>query len=251
VIPGILLGLSLMAVSYILARRRRYPIREESISLRELAAGLRRVTLALLMPLIIIGGIISGIFTATEASAVAVGYALIVTMFITRQIKPAQLPGMLIRSGVITAVVMIIVGTATIWGWVVAAEQVASRVSELLTGLSPVMFLLMVNLVLLFLGTFMDNVVIIILFAPTLAPIAAGMGIDPIHFGVLFVLNTTIGLITPPLGEVLFVACPIARLSLEELSREIMIFLAVEIVVLLIVSYIPFTTLWIPSLLGF
>jgi tripartite ATP-independent transporter DctM subunit len=251
VVPGILLGLSLMLAAYIVSRRRQYPIREQKITFRHLLIGFRKVILALFLPVIIVGGIISGIFTATEASAVAVAYALVVTLFVTKQIKPAQLPQMLIRSGVVTAVVMIIVGTATIWGWVIAAEQIASRVAVMLTGFSPVMFLLIANLLLLFLGTFMDNVVIIILFAPTMAPIAAGLGINPLHFGMIFVLNTTIGLITPPLGEVLFVAGPIAKVSLEEISREILSFLLVEVAVLLLVSYLPFTTLWVPKLVGF
>jgi tripartite ATP-independent transporter DctM subunit len=251
VVPGILLGLSLMLAAYIVSRRRQYPVRQQKITLRELLVGFRKVILALLLPVIIVGGIISGIFTATEASAVAVAYALVITLFVTKQIKLAQLPQMLIRSGVVTAVVMIIVGTATIWGWVIAAEQIASRVAATLTGFSPIMFLLMANLLLLFLGTFMDNVVIIILFAPTMAPIAAGMGINPLHFGMIFVLNTTIGLITPPLGEVLFVAGPIAKVSLEEISREIVWFLLVEVAVLLLVSYLPFTTLWVPKMVGF
>ncbi|MEW6264942.1 MAG: TRAP transporter large permease [Thermodesulfobacteriota bacterium] len=250
-VPGILLGLALMAAAYVISRQRMYPVREEKVTWRNILAGFRKVFLALLMPVIIVGGIISGVFTATEASAVAVGYALIVTLFITRQVKVAQLPRMLINSGVITAVVMIIVGTATIWGWVVAIEQVARQAAVLLTGFSPVMFLLMANVLLLFLGTFMDNVVIIILFAPTLAPIAAGLGIDPLHFGCIFVLNTTIGLITPPLGEVLFVAGPIAGVSLEEMSRGVFVFILVEVAVLLAVSYIPATTLWVPRLLGF
>jgi tripartite ATP-independent transporter DctM subunit len=145
VVPGILLGLSLMLAAYIVSRRRQYPIREQKITFRHLLIGFRKVILALFLPVIIVGGIISGIFTATEASAVAVAYALVVTLFVTKQIKPAQLPQMLIRSGVVTAVVMIIVGTATIWGWVIAAEQIASRVAVMLTGFSPVMFLLIAN----------------------------------------------------------------------------------------------------------
>ena len=250
-VPGVLLGVFLMGTAYIISAKRGYPVREERVTLMDLAVGFRKVLLALLLPFIIVGGIVSGVFTATEASAVAVGYALVVTLFVTKQVKVSQLPGMLIRSGVVTAVVMIIVGTATIWGWVVAAEQVSARVAELLSGFSPVMFMLMANLLLLFLGTFMDNVVIIILFAPTIAPIAMNMGIDPLHFGAIFVLNTTIGLITPPLGEVLFVAGPIANASLEELSKEILVFLLVEVGVLLLVSYVPFTTLWIPGLCGY
>ncbi|MFH1135477.1 MAG: TRAP transporter large permease [Pseudomonadota bacterium] len=251
VIPGILLGLFLMGAAYLISAKRGYPVREERVNFLDIRAGFRKVFLALLLPLIIVGGIVSGVFTATEASAVAVGYALVVTLFVTKQVKARQLPEMLIRSGVVTAVVMIIVGMATIWGWVVAAEQISARVADLLAGFSPVMFLLMANLLLLFLGTFMDNVVIIILFAPTIAPVAAALGIDPLHFGAIFVLNTTIGLITPPLGEVLFVAGPIAKVSLEELSKEILIFLLVEVGVLILVTYVPLTTLWVPRLCGY
>jgi len=251
VIPGILLGLALMAASYVVSLRRKYPIREYHVSILDLFRAFRKVSLALLLPVIIVGGIITGIFTATEASAVAVAYALFITLFVTKQIKLKQLPIMLIHSGIVTAVVMIILATATIWGWVIATEQISTHLAELLTGFSPVMFLLMANLCLLFLGTFMDNVVIIILFAPTMAPIAINLGIDPLHFGMIFVLNTTIGLITPPLGQVLFIAGPIAGVSLEQLSREILIFLAVEVAVLMLVSYVPFTTIWVPKLFGF
>jgi tripartite ATP-independent transporter DctM subunit len=251
VIPGILLGLALMLTCYIISRKRKYPVREEAVTFRELLIGTRQVLLALLMPVLIVGGIISGIFTATEASAVAVAYAFVVTVFITKQLKFSQIPRMLITSGVVTAVVMIIVGTATIWGWVIAVEQVSSHVAAILRGTSPILFLFMVNILLLFLGTFMDNIVIIMLFAPTLAPIANGMGIDPLHFGLIFVLNTTIGLITPPLGEVLFITGPIARISLEELSREVFVFILVEVAVLMMVTYLPWTTLWVPRLLGY
>jgi tripartite ATP-independent transporter DctM subunit len=251
VIPGILLGLALMLTCYIISRKRKYPVRAEAVTFRELLIGTRQVLLALLMPVLIVGGIISGIFTATEASAVAVAYAFVVTLFITRQLKFSQIPRMLVTSGVVTAVVMIIVSTATIWGWVIAVEQVSSHVAAILRGTSPIFFLFLVNVLLLFLGTFMDNIVIIMLFAPTLAPIASGMGIDPLHFGLIFVLNTTIGLITPPLGEVLFIAGPIARVSLEELSREVFVFILVEVAVLMIVTYLPWTTLWVPRLLGY
>jgi len=251
IIPGILLGLALMLTCYIISRKRKYPVREEKVTFRELLIGTRKVILALLMPIIIVGGIISGIFTATEASAVAVAYAFVVTFFITKQITLSQIPRMLITSGVVTAVVMIIVGTATIWGWVIAVEQVSSHVAAILHGASPILFLILVNILLLFLGTFMDNIVIIMLFAPTLAPIASSIGINPLHFGLIFVLNTTIGLITPPLGEVLFIAGPIARISLEELSREVFVFILVEVAVLLVVTYIPWTTLWVPHLFGY
>lgn len=250
-VPGIMVGLALMMTCYVISRQRNYPVREDKVSVRDFLIGTKEVFWALVMPVLIVGGIISGIFTATEASAVAVAYALVVTLFITRQITFSQIPRMLVTSGIVTAVVMIIVGTATIWGWVIAVEQVSSRVAAMLSGTSPMLFLLLCNILLLFLGTFMDNVVIIILFAPTFAPIAKSMGIDPLHFGMIFVLNTTIGLITPPLGEVLFIAGPIARVSLDELSREILVFIFVEVAVLMVVTYCPATTLWVPRLLGY
>jgi tripartite ATP-independent transporter DctM subunit len=251
VIPGILVGFALIIASYLISVKRRYPVRREPFSFRELWLGFKRVFLALILPFIIVGGIISGIFTPTEASAVAVGYAFFVTVIITRQIRLPQLPGMLIRSGIVTAIVMLVVGTATVWGWVVAIEQVASRLAEFLSGTTPLTFLLLTNIFLLFLGTFMDNIPAIIIFGPTLAPVAQSLGIDPLHFGLIFCLNTTLGLITPPLGEVLFIACPIANIRLEDLSSEIFIFFLVEVAVLFIVTYLPFTTLWVPRLFGF
>jgi tripartite ATP-independent transporter DctM subunit len=190
-------------------------------------------------------------FTPTEASAVAVGYAFLVTVVITRKIRLSQLPGMFVRAGIVTAIVMVVVGTATAWGWVVAIEQVAERLADLLSGTTPLVFLLLTNVFLLVLGTFMDNIPAIIIFGPTLAPVAHSLGIDPLHFGMIVCLNTTLGLITPPLGEVLFIACPIARVRLEALSREILVLFLVEVAVLLAVTYLPFTTLWIPRLFGF
>ena len=251
VIPGVLVGLALMIASYVISRKRGYPVRETAVSWAEFWNGFKQVIPALIMPLIIVGGIISGIFTPTEAAAIAVGYSFVIVVLIQRTVKLSQLPGMLIHSGIITAVVMIVAGTATIWGWVVAIEQLPTLLAEALSHTSPVIFLLLTNLVLLIIGTFMDNIPAIIIFAPTLAPIAARMGIDPLHFGMIVCMNTTIGLITPPLGQVLFIASPIAGIRLEELSKEILVLFIVLVVVLLAVTYIPMTTLWIPRMFGF
>lgn len=251
VVPGVLVGVALMVASYVVSRRRSYPVREERVSLGALITGFRQVILALILPLIIVGGIVTGVFTPTEASAVAVGYAFFITVFVTRQVRFQQIPAMLVHSGVVTAVVMLVVGTATIWGYIVALEQLSMRMAELLEGLSPVMFLLLANVILLFLGTFMDNVPAIIIFAPTLTVLAGEMGIHPLHFGMIVVLNTTLGLITPPVGGVLFIACPIAKVKLEALSREILLFFLVEVGVLFLVTYIPATTLVVPRLFGF
>lgn len=251
VVPGVIVGIALMIASYVISRKRKYPVREEKISRQELWNGFKDVIPALIMPFIIVGGIISGVFTPTEAAAVAVGYSFLIVVIVNRQVKLSQLPQMLIHSGVITAIVMIVAGTATLWGWVIAIEQLPTLLAEALQNTSPVIFLLLTNIILLIMGTFMDNIPVIIIFAPTLAPIAAKMGIDPLHFGMIVCINTTIGLITPPLGQVLFIASPIAGISLEELSKEIMGLFLVMVAALLIVTYIPVTTLWIPRLFGF
>ena len=251
VIPGIAVGLALMIASYVISCKRAYPIRNEAVTWAELRDGFKQVIPALIMPLIIVGGIISGIFTPTEAAAIAVGYAFVIVVLVKRQVRLSQLPGMLIHSGIITAIVMIVAGTATIWGWVVAIEQLPDLLAEMLRHTEPVVFLLLTNIILLIIGTFMDNIPAIIIFAPTLAPIAVKMGIDPLHFGMIVCMNTTIGLITPPLGQVLFIASPIAGIRLEDLSREILGLFLVQVVVLFAVTYIPLTTLWIPRMFGF
>ena len=251
VIPGIAVGLALMIASYVISYKRAYPIRNEAVTWAELRDGFKQVIPALIMPLIIVGGIISGIFTPTEAAAIAVGYAFVIVVLVKRQVRLSQLPGMLIHSGIITAIVMIVAGTATIWGWVVAIEQLPDLLAEMLRHTEPVVFLLLTNIILLIIGTFMDNIPAIIIFAPTLAPIAVKMGIDPLHFGMIVCMNTTIGLITPPLGQVLFIASPIAGIRLEDLSREILGLFLVQVLVLFAVTYIPLTTLWIPRMFGF
>ncbi|MFC2170048.1 TRAP transporter large permease [Acidobacteriota bacterium] len=251
IIPGILVGLALMVGVYIISIRRKYPIREEKITLPGFFSSLKAVSFALVLPIIIVGGIVAGIFTPTEAAAAAVGYAFIVTVLIIRSVKMSQLPKMLIRSGVMTAIVMIIVGTSTIWGWVVAVEQFGDTLAYLLQSSSPITFLLLINIFFLLLGTVMDNIPVILIFAPTLAPIATSLGIHPLHFGMIVCLNTTLGLITPPLGEVLFIACPIAGVRLEDLSKEIFGFFLIEVAILFLVTYVPFITLGIPNIFGF
>jgi C4-dicarboxylate transporter DctM subunit len=147
--------------------------------------------------------------------------------------------------------VMIIMGTATLWGWVLAIEQIGPKLGGFLTHFTtPFTFLLMVNIFFLLLCSFMENISAIIIFAPILAPIAAKLGIHPIHFGLVFVLNTTMGLITPPLGEVLFIAAPISGITLDELNTSIAFFFLIEVLALFVITYIPFTTLWIPTLFG-
>jgi len=251
VIPGVVLGLFLMGAALFWSIRAKYPKREAKVTLKEFLSTLREVMFALFMPLIIMGGIISGLFTPTEASAVAVGYAFVITVFVMKTLTWGDLPRLLINAGVTTAVVMLIMGTATLWGWVLAIEQIGDRLAAFLTAFTtPFTFLLMVNLFFLLLCTFMENISAILIFAPILAPIAERLGIHPIHFGVVFVLNTTIGLITPPLGEVLFIAAPISGLKLDELNLSIVGFFLIEVLALFVITYAPPITLAIPRLFG-
>jgi len=252
IIPGILIGISLMIMSYFISVKRNYPKSKEKISLQRFFNTFKKSILSLILPFIIIGGIISGIFTPTEAATVAVAYALFITVIIYRTVKFSDIPKMLLETSVLTAIVMIIIGTSSIFGWVITIEQGGKIIEGILLSLSPnkYIFLMLINLFLIILGTFLDMNPAILIFAPILAPIATKLGINPIHFGELYCINLTIGLITPPLGEILFVACPIGNVTFEDLSKEIFPFILIEIVALLIVTYIPFATLYIPKLFG-
>jgi len=250
-IPGILIGLALMVASYFISVRRGYPKREEKISTRDLLFAVKDAFLALMTPVIILGGIIGGVFTPTEAAAIAAVYTFVISYFVFRELKLKDLPRMFLTSGVGAALVMIIIGTSTVFGVVVALEQAALKLEVLLQPLGYFGFLLAINIIFLFVGTFMDNNPAILILAPVFAPIAANLGIDPIHFGIIVVMNLVIGLITPPLGLVLFVVGPIAKVPFESVTKEVFPFLLVEIIVLLMVTYIPAISLFIPRLLGY
>lgn len=249
-IPGILIGIALMCGSYFISVKRQYPKSKKS-SLKEIFMSFKDAILALVLPIIIIGGIVGGIFTPTEASAVAVGYAFFITVIVNRTVKLSDLPEMLLQTVITTSVVMIIVGTSTLFAWVMAMNRVGVMIEQLFAFCTPLTFLMLVNLLLLILGTFMDIIPLILIFAPILAPISVNLGINPLHFGMIFCINGTLGLITPPLGEVLFVASPIAKVTVEELSIEIFPLFLIEVGVLLLVTYVPSLTLWLPKLMGF
>ncbi|MCP4627937.1 MAG: TRAP transporter large permease [bacterium] len=250
-IPGIIVGLALMATCYILSIKRGYPKREYQVSFRDFLVSAKDAFLALLTPGIILGPILLGIATPTEAASIAVVYAFIITFFVYKELKLSDLPPMFVRAGAITAVVMIIIGCSNIFGWVVAIEQVALKLETAVKPLGYYGFILAVNIIFLIVGTFMDLNPSILILAPVFAPIAVNLGMEPIHFGMIVIINTVIGLITPPLGQNLFIVAPLAGITFEQVTKEILIFLAVEIGVLLLVSYVPIVSLWIPRLLGY
>ena len=252
-IPGLILGLGLMVVVYIISKRYVFIQRKQRAGLWEIIRGSRDAILALIMPLIILGGILSGIFTATEAAGVAVLYAFIVGILIYRQIEWKQLARIMISSGVTTSIILFIIGTANILAWVLASQQVPQRLSAffLSPGTNPYLILFFVNIFLFIVGMFMETGAAVILLSPILHPALVSIGLHPLHVGLVFVLNLSIGLITPPVGVCLFVACTIAKISLEKLTRAILPFIAVEVVVLMIVSFFPPIVLFVPRLFGY
>jgi len=250
IIPGIMVGLSLLVVAYTISRKRNYP-KEKVKSVRELFYGLKDAVFALLMPAIIMGGILGGVFTPTEAAVVAVVYAFIVSFLVYREMRWKELPKVLIDSVVTTSIIMLVIANSAIFGWILANHQVPQTVAQIFLSISTNkwVILLLINLFLLFVGTFMETTASLIILTPILLPLAVKVGVDPIHFGLVMVLNLVIGLITPPLGVCLFVACGIAKITLEQIAKAILPFLIAAIAVLFIVTYIPELSLWIPRMI--
>jgi C4-dicarboxylate transporter DctM subunit len=252
-IPGILLGLALMLVSYILSKKRNYPVSRTSFSMKDFMTSFKDAALALMMPLIILGGILSGVFTPTEAAAVAVAYALVVCLLVFRSLSISDLKDILVSSAITSSIVLMLISTANIFGMILATQQIPQKVAQFLLTLTtnPWMMLLLVNGFLLIAGMFMAESPNIILLGPILAPIVTSLGVEPLHFGFIMVLNLTIGLITPPLGACLFILCGISGLTLERMTRAVFPFLIAEFAILLLCTYIPSISLFLPRIFGF
>lgn len=253
VVPGILIGLALMAYATVVAYRRKYPPTGEPFSLLNLVRQLRRSVLIVLMPVIVIGGIVIGAFTATEGAAIAVGYALVIGFGITRQLKLADLPGALLNAGIISAVVGALIAFSSVVTYIFTLELFAETLADFLRGAttSPLGFLTVVMAMLFVAGMFMEANALIIMLAPLLAPIAADFGLDPLLFGFLFCLNITLGSITPPVGILLFVVSSIWRLSFEAVAASIWPFIAIEYGALVLCVLIPGIVLTLPRAMGF
>lgn len=249
-VPGVLLGLGFMAQVVYYTRTRAYPA-EPRPTAREFFAAAKDAVLAVTMPAIIIGGILGGAFTATESSAVAAVYAFVLGVFVYREIRWSRIPALLADAGLGTAIVMLVIGASELFGWVLAREQVPARLAEVVLSVSesPWAVLLLVNLLLFVLGIWLEPAPLLIILVPVLAPLAAKVGVDPIHFGVVVVINAVIGLITPPVGASLFVVCSVGRLSLDRVSRAVWPFVAMAFVILLLVTYVPALSTWLPALL--
>ncbi len=249
-LPGILVGLSLMAVAGVIAWRRKYARSDRvraGIAVRKFFDALP----SLLLLFVVIGGIVAGVFTATEASAVAVVYALILAL-LYREVSLKDLPSILLQSASTTAIVMLLVGTSMGLSWAMSYENIPQNVASSLVALSdsPIMILLIINLVLLCVGTFMDITPAVLIFTPIFLPIVTALGMDPVHFGIVIVLNLCVGICTPPVGTVLFVGCGVAGVPITRVIRPLMPFYIAMIVSLMIVTYVPELSLWLPRVFG-
>ncbi len=249
IIPGLLLGFGLGIVSYFISVKRQHP-KEERLPLREVVRSFFGAFWAILMTVIIIGGIIGGFFTPTEAAMVAVFYAIIIGFFVYRELKLHMLPKIFYDSAVTTASLMVLVGFANVFAWILTSEEIPVMITTAMLDLSsnPAVYILLVNLLLVFVGMFMETIAALMILMPILLKPAISLGIDPIQFSIMCVLNLVIGLTTPPVGVCLFVASSIARISIGRLAVALLPFIAVSLVVLILVSYVPQVTLWLPSL---
>lgn len=251
-IPGIMLGLVLMLVVSRVSKKKNYAM-SEGFSGARVRKELKSSVWALMAPVIILGGILGGVFTPTEAAAVAVIYSFFVGKFVFREITWKDLPGILFQSGITTGAILLIISLANVFAWVIAANQIPVKLSSMFLSATsnPYVFLLIVNILLLIVGMFMETGAAIILLAPILAPIATQLGVHPLHFGFMMVLNLAIGMATPPVGVCLFVSCGITGLSLEKVSAAVMRFVLAEIAILVLVTYVAPISLFLPRLLGF
>ncbi|MBW1974244.1 MAG: TRAP transporter large permease [Deltaproteobacteria bacterium] len=248
ILPGIVIGISLIALSVFIAWRG--GMKDiTSFSVSKFVRALWEAKWALGAPVVILGGILGGIFTATEAAAVATAYALIVGLFIHRELKIEQLPGIFIKATLTASTILFIISTASVFSWLMAIEDIPGKIAVHILGITrnPIVLILIVNAILLLAGTFVETTAALILFVPVIMPLVPDLGVDMIQLGVIVVVNLAIGMLTPPLGICLLVSCSIAGIRLEEIIRRIWAFLMVLILNLLLITFWKPLTMWIPG----
>jgi len=249
-IPGILWGLGVMLVAGIMAKRRGYTAKH-SMSLAECAKVTVDAIPSLSLIVIVIGGILGGIFTATEASAIAVVYALFLSL-IYRSLDFKALPEIFLSTAKMSAIVIFMLATSSIMSWVMAFTQIPGMIAESLLTLTdnPIIILLIINVILLFIGTFMDPTPAVLIFTPIFLPICMGLGMDPVQFGILLVFNLSLGTITPPVGPILFTGCRVSGISIDQVIKPLLPFFLVIFVVLMMVTFMPAISMMIPESMG-
>ncbi|MGF1636220.1 MAG: TRAP transporter large permease [Cyclobacteriaceae bacterium] len=247
-VPGLLLAVGLLLVSYLISRKRKHPKRPRSGIWLQLR-GFVDAFWAILMMALILFGIVGGLFTPTEASIIAVLYALIIGLFVYKKLKLKDLPGILFETAGTTASLMVLVGFANLFGWILISEEVPAEIANFMLGISEnkLILLLMINILLIIVGSFMETIAALLILYPILLKVALGAGVDPIQFSVIAVLNLIIGLNTPPVGVCLFVSAGIGKISIEKVAKATLPFLLVSFLVLALVTYVPAISLWLPN----
>ncbi len=251
VIPGILVGICLMAVCFFWARGRKLQ-REAPVTGKQLVRSLLNALPSLFLVVIVIGGILGGIFTATEAAAIAVAYSFVLAVLIYREVKFAELPEILLKSAITTSVVMLLIGASSAMSWLLTTQNIPQQVSASLLKLSsnPIVILIVINLLLLAVGTFMDMTPAVLIFTPIFLPVVTALGMSELHFGIIMITNLCIGLCTPPVGTCLFLGCGVGKTTIAKVTPLLLPFFGAMIVALMLITYIPALSLWLPQLFG-
>lgn len=250
--PGLLVGLGLMILAFIYAIKENHPRRTDKVSTKEFFVTMKRSLVALVAPLILVGGILGGIFTPTESAAIACIYSLLIGIFFFRNLTIKDIAKSLVFTAITSGTILLIIAFAKLFATILVLEKIPQSISEVMVSLSSnkYVFLLLVNLFLLFIGMILETSAAIILLAPILLPVAINYGIDPLHFALVMLVNLNIGLTTPPVGVCLFAAAPIAKAPIERIALRAMPFIGVEILVLLLITYIPEIVLFFPRFLN-
>jgi tripartite ATP-independent transporter DctM subunit len=248
-IPGLIMGLSLMCVAGFISKRRGYPLAPRA-PLSEVIDTTLKALPSLTLIIIIMGGIIAGIFTATEASAIAVVYTFLLAFVFYREAKLSELPKIILESAVTTSIVLLLIGASMGMSWAMANGDIPYMIADALLAVSddPLIILLIINVILLIIGIFMDMTPAVLIFTPIFLPIALDLGIDPVHFGIMMTFNLAIGLCTPPVGSALFIGCSVAKISIDKVIKPLLPFYAALIIALMAVTFIPELSLYLPRL---
>ncbi|WP_192348309.1 TRAP transporter large permease [Algoriphagus sp. Y33] len=249
-LPGLLVGVLLMVTAAIMVKIHKLPAGDSS-SFGVILTTFWRAVPSLFLLIVVIGGIIGGVFTATEASAIAVVYSLVLSM-IYRELKVKDLPSVLLKSAETTAVVMLLIATSMAMSWVMSSEEIPQNISNALLGLSDNIFviLIMINVLLLFVGIFMDMTPAVLIFTPIFLPVVTALGVDPVHFGIMMVLNLCIGLCTPPVGSILFIGVGVANTTIQKIMKPMLPFYFAMVLALILIMLFPEITMWLPRVFG-
>ena len=247
ILPGVVSGLFIMLVCGGFAYAKNYP-REPRASFKEITEGFARAFWSLFLIVIVIGGILAGIFTATEAAAIAVVYAFVLAVVVYREVKLSDIPDLLLQTGLTTAIVMILIGASSGLSWIMTMANIPQTVSAALLGLSdnPILILLTINLLLLCVGTFMDMAPAVLIFTPIFLPVVVSLGMHEVHFGIMMIANLCIGLCTPPVGTCLFIGCGVGKTTIANVTKTMIPFFLSMVCALMVITYVPAISLWLP-----